>query len=197
MNNEQDYLEEAKQLFAQEGLAFPYIPSPMSNNLEKLSEWVYGTRTDTPNPYDLFWFVTEVATQPVEDYLLFGHAGHGINSYAMHYYLVRRSLAVFLQISWGGAYTDKEQATQELASYFAQTEDIIRAVEKQGQQKRFQPNERLIVVVSDFSGSRWMRIEDILDRDSFMRSDAWQESDSQEILPTVLAVVRDEEEKMG
>ena len=42
----------------------------------------------------------EAGTEPVADYLLLGHAGHGIQSYAIHYYVVRGPLALFLQIGW-------------------------------------------------------------------------------------------------
>ena len=44
---------------------------------------------------------------------MLSHSGHGVNSYAIHYYLVQRPLRMFLQLGWGGVYDDaKEDAAK-------------------------------------------------------------------------------------
>ncbi len=180
-------LEAACQLFTQEGIPFPFVPPEMRPAFAELSKWVYGTRPDAPWLYEIRKYVREAGTEPVADYLLFGHAGHGIQSYAMHYYVVRGPLALFLQIGWGGAYMDKDKAARNMATRFAQAEELIQAVEAAQREDRFRPGERLIISTSDFYGSSWTRIDGVLDEDSFYQSD-WREDE--DVLGAVLAEVR-------
>ena len=180
-------LEAACQLFTQEEIPFPFIPPEMRPAFAELSEWVYGTRPDAPWLYEIRDYVREAGTEPVADYLLMGHAGHGIQSYAMHYYLVRGPLALFVQSGWGGAYMDKDKATRDMAARYAQAEELIQAVEAAQREGRFRPGERLIISDSDFYGSSWTRIDGVLDEDSFRQSN-WREDE--DVLRAVLAEVR-------
>ena len=140
--------EQAQQQFGAEGLPFPPIPPELVGQGRQLGPWLFGTRPGTPSLYNLDWFVEEIAEQPA-DFLLFGHAGHGANSWAMHYYLVRGPLALFLQCAWGGAYMDRAKTTQALAHRLALAEQLIQAVEAA------RLTGRLVVVYSDFYGARW------------------------------------------
>src|SRR5213593_2695569 len=45
-----------------------------------------------------------------------GFDGHGTNSWAAHYDLIVKSLALFLQLPWGAAYTDPEPGRAEIAA---------------------------------------------------------------------------------
>ena len=166
---------------------FPFIPAEMRPAFAELSEWVYGTRPGAPWLYEIRKFVREAGTEPVADYLLLGHAGHGIQSYAMHYSLVRGPLALFLQIGWGGAYMDKDKAARNMAARFAQAEELIQAVEAAQRKDCFRPEERLIISASDFYGSSWTRIDGVLDEDSFYQSN-WRED--KDVLRAVLTEVR-------
>ena len=148
-------LEDAKGLFAGEGLGFPPIPAEMIPQFHTVSPWIFGTRDGTPSPYNLSWFVSEVAENAVPDYLLMGHAGRGTNSWALHYYLVRGPLAVFLQSAWGGIYTTNEAAVETMKVRFALAEELTQAVEEARQKQRLELPERRVVVVSDFYGFRW------------------------------------------
>jgi hypothetical protein len=159
-------IDEARQLFAQAGLPFPFIPPEMRETFEKIEDWVYGTRLKIPWLYEIRQYATEAITTDIADYLLLGHAGHGIQSWAMHYYLVRGPLALFLQIAWGGAYTDEEKAIGQISTRFAQANDLIQKVEEARQKGSFQPGERLIIVSSEFHDSYWTRINYTRDSDS-------------------------------
>ena len=144
---------DAKGLFAGEGLPFPPIPAEMIDQFHTISPWNFGTRDGAPSPYNLSWFVGDVEENAVPDYLLMGHAGRGTNSWAMHYYLVRGPLALFIQSAWGGIYTTNE------------AEEITRAVEEAGQMQRLELPERRVVVVSDFYGFRWATLNSPSDKD--------------------------------
>ncbi len=180
-------LEVACQLFTQEGIPFPFIPPEMRPAFAELSEWVYGTRPDAPWLYEIRKYVREAGTEQVADYLLLGHAGHGIQSYAMHYYLVRGPLALFLQIGWGGAYMDKEMVASSMTARFAQAEELIQAMEVAQRKDCFRPGGRLVISISDFYGSSWTRVDGVLDEDSFRQSN-WREDE--DVLCAVLTEVR-------
>lgn len=46
------------------------------------------------------------------------HAGHGVNSYAISYYLVLGSVRILLHLAWGGAYMDNADAAQRIQTVF-------------------------------------------------------------------------------
>ncbi len=175
-------LHDLKEQFSKEGLPFPNTPTEMCDNLQEVAPWIYSTRSDIPNPYQISWFLEEVGTQPIADYVVLAHAGHGMNSYAMHYYLVRGNLALFLQIAWGGVYTDNDKAVKEMATAYLQAEQLTRKIET----AQLNRNERLVVVLSDFYGCRWTRLSDICDREQFFDQTNWNHD--ADILSTLLAL---------
>jgi hypothetical protein len=141
----------ALQLFDSWQLPLPPLPSDLASSLRVLGPSLLGTRQGTPSPYGIDWFLDDLAAGP-PDYLLLGHAGHGVNSWAMHYYLVSRTLALFLQLPWGGAYTDAEPATAAVATAFAGAERLILHPGRLG---RLAPGQRLVVIDSAFAEPRW------------------------------------------
>ncbi len=95
-------IETARHLFLNEGLAFPTIPidphwaevrSMMSGSipLQPIDKW----------PYLLHDYLHEVEGSHVDNYAVLCHAGHGVNSHAIHYYLVHGALHMFLQLCLG------------------------------------------------------------------------------------------------
>lgn len=151
-------IEQAREHFRHSGLAFPYVPEELGAQFTRQSDWVFGTRADAPAPYDIDSFVDEACTEPELGYLLVGQDGHGINSYAMHYYLVRGPLALFVQSGWGGAYMDAEESARAIEARFGLARQLADAVDAVSKAGRFEPNERLIVSESDFYGGRWARV---------------------------------------
>ena len=94
----------------------------------------------------------------VDDYLVVGHDGHGVNSWAMHYYIVRGPLALFLQTGWGGAYMDTEAEAADMAFRFSQARLLVEAAESAAPEHGGRVAGRYIVVDSAFTGGRWTRI---------------------------------------
>ncbi len=138
------------------GLPLPPIPAHLQPRFVWVAPWLYSTRQDTHTPYDLRHFLLEAGTHRIDDYLLVGVDGRGVNSYAFHYYLVMEHLAIFLQVSWGGAYTDDAQTAQELARYWPQVEALIAAAEQARFAGRFSPGERLFVTATSRDKSHWV-----------------------------------------
>jgi hypothetical protein len=77
------------------------------------------------------------------DYAAVSHAGHGVNSYALNYHVVRAGLGVFIQVAWGGVYnTDKDQPVERLSKMFRSCEELLGLV-------RGPLHPRLFVIESD------------------------------------------------
>lgn len=101
------------------------------------------------SPYNPQRYVAESEEAQVEDYALLAHSGHGVNSDAIHYYLVQDKLRMFLQLLWGGAYMDARQSAAKIRERFSMADRLVAATQTVG---KFQPGGRLTMVVSDFYG---------------------------------------------
>ena len=141
----------ARQLFRKSKLAFPTIPDKLAARLKEVDEWLFSTREIEISPYNLDDYVLEVKETHVEDYAVLSHSGHGVNSYAIQYYVVYGALRMFLHLGWGGVYMDGREADQ-IRDCFALADDIIPAVQTGA---RLRAGDRLTIVGSDFYGSYW------------------------------------------
>jgi hypothetical protein len=162
-------IEKARQLFLDSGLGFPTIPEglaaqlkeqgnrrlPMRNDIPDLyaPSWLFSTREIEMSPYNLQHYVNEVERTQVKDYAVLSHSGHGVNSYAIQYYLVQGPLRMFLHLGWGGVYMDAKAAAAKIRDCFSIADQVVTAAQEVG---RFQAGERLTVVGSDFYGSYWL-----------------------------------------
>jgi hypothetical protein len=163
-------VEKARKLFHDSGLAFPAVPVelavrvkelgderlPMRDNISDRpgSSWLFSTRELDMSPYNLQHYVEEAESGPVNDYLIVSHSGHGVNSYAIQYYLVRGSLRMFLHLGWGGAYANAEKDAATIRKCFSLADRVVAASENRA---KFQLGEHLIIVSSDFCESYWLR----------------------------------------
>lgn len=88
-------VETAKRLFHKAGLSFPKLPDELAAQLRERDEWLFSTRENNAWPYDLDNYVHEADETPVEDYAILSHSGRGVNSYAIHYFVVYDALRMF------------------------------------------------------------------------------------------------------
>lgn len=144
-------IEKARRLFKEAGLAFPDVPEELSSALEERERWVFSSRELEKWTYNLPEFVEEAAAYNVDDYVVLAHSGHGVNSYAIQYYLVYRNLRLFLHLGWGGAYADNERAAEHIAECFSLADKLVTAV----QQGLIPQGTVPTIVGSDFYGSYW------------------------------------------
>jgi len=138
-------VDEARTLFFSAGLAFPKLPAELARRLRKSGDWRYSTRALNGSPYNLDAYWRQTA--PPSDYAVLAHAGHGINSYAIHYFLVYGRLRIFLQLAWGGVYEDNAACATAIARCFGLVDALVDTYDKMGE--RFPA---LTVVASDFYG---------------------------------------------
>lgn len=122
-------LTTVRQIFEQSDLPFPPIPAALEDEFQIYGRWFFGTRFPLPaSPYmGVREFIAEFERGDAPDYLLIVHDGHGSNSYGLHFYLVQGPLGIFLQLPWGGVYTDPDHARAYIAKCFDGAERLISA----------------------------------------------------------------------
>jgi len=140
-------IEKARHVFEKAGLAFPTIPEKLAEQLKEQSKWVFSTWPIDVWPYDLHYYVEEAEKSEVNDYAVLAYAGHGANSWAIHYYLVQDSLRMFLQLGWGGVYSNKDEDAALIRNCFSLADKIASVAKSVGP---FQAGNHLTVVVSNF-----------------------------------------------
>jgi hypothetical protein len=148
-----DDFTKVKRLFRRVGLAFPFVPEELASQMKKLGRWLYSTRQIEMSPYNLQHYEEEIGRSRVRDYAIIAHAGHGVNSYAIHYYLVHGSLAMLLQLAWGGVYMDPKVEATKILDCFAIADRLVQAAALTPKLKR---SDRLLLVGSDLYGSYWL-----------------------------------------
>jgi hypothetical protein len=121
-------VEEARVLFQEAKLELPPIPESLAPDFVRRRDWCFASCPMPQSPYNFFGWVTAAVKGSPEDFVLLSHDGHGINSYALHFYLVLHPLMLFLQVAWGGAYMDKEETTAEVNRCFRLCHEIVSAV---------------------------------------------------------------------
>jgi hypothetical protein len=181
-------IEKARQLFGDAGLAFPTIPQQFEARLKEQREWLFATREIKMSPYNVFHYVREAYETHAEDYVVLCHSGHGVNSYAVQYYLVLGALRMFLHLGWGGVYCDAKKDAALIHDCFSVADQIVPAAQSVG---RFRPGERLLVVACDFYESFWMPPEDSRRLEDVGRDAATRHNKPLKVLEEVLHWVRD------
>jgi hypothetical protein len=145
-----DHVERARVLLKGAGLTLPPVPPALQRGFRERGPWCFSSRRLTRSPYDM-----KALTEPVRDYVLVAHAGHGVNSYAMHYFLVQRPLRLFLQIGWGGVYMDRRQTTALVNRCVRLAAPLIAATADAQHQGRLDRETWPTVIASDFYGGAW------------------------------------------
>jgi hypothetical protein len=151
-------IDNARETFRDAGLHFPLVPESLLPSFRTISRWRWGTRETSRSAYQWRWFVDEAATglDFPQDYILVEHAGHGINSYSIHYFVVIRNLALFLQLGWGGALMPEPETRDRVNRLFSAASEVVQqadAIDPLRERHR-----RLVVAASDhFDGgyTRW------------------------------------------
>jgi hypothetical protein len=142
--------EKARRLFQTAGLAFPEIPEELAAKLKGRGEWLFSTREIEISPYNLWHYIEESDDTPVEDYAILSRSGHGVNSYAIQYYLVHGELRMFPQLGWGGVYMNAQKAAADIGCCFGLADEIVWQMSAVPRPDLSPP---LMIAGSDFYGS--------------------------------------------
>lgn len=145
-------IDKARKLFKQANLAFPTIPGILASQLRQYDKWFFSTRDQNMWPYVVQDYVKEAKRSKVDDYVVLAHSGYGLNSYAIHYYVVIGGLRMFLQLAWGGVYEDAEECSSKIAECFSVADRVMALAAN-----RLAARDMLLIVCSDFYGSYWLK----------------------------------------
>ena len=157
--DENEQISDLASAFLEQQLPIPILPGEIAQRIRRVAPWMWTSRESWTSPYDLSAWLSEVLKHPTEDYVMIGHAGHGMNSYALHYYLVYGPLAVFAQFHWGGAYTDQSRTVLSLSRLYEAVESMLTGIAAAVREGRLPESARLIVKQSDFAGHGWRLLE--------------------------------------
>jgi hypothetical protein len=144
-----------------EGLAEPPVPAHLAAMMQPRGPHVLATRPLPKSLYSLDHFLHEIEASPdTADYAAVGFAGHGVNSWAAHCYVVSGPLALFVQLPWGGAFIDVESARDEIADVFAWGAALQSRVQAVKDLHRIPAGWRLEVSASRLgrAGWRWLTV---------------------------------------
>jgi hypothetical protein len=119
--------------------------------LKEQGKWLFSSRDLEVSPYNLQHYVQEGDEAP-GTYVVLAHSGHGVNSYAIQYYLVTGTFRLFLHLGWGGVYSDADADSSKILECFSLADLIVPAAMTV---KKHAARERLTIVGSDFYGSYW------------------------------------------
>jgi hypothetical protein len=144
-----------RALFRKRGLVLADMPERLAAGLEERSRWCFSTRPLPAHPYGHQHYIDEAMDGLAPEYALVAHAGHGLNSSGILYFLVHGGLALFIKVAWGGAFMDHAVCTANANRAFALASALSDAAERSPRLHESQPRDRLLVVASDVSESRW------------------------------------------
>lgn len=149
-------MAQAKSYFEEQKLTFPAVAQEEKSKITRFQAGMFGTKANPGSLYDINSYVQEVLSKKVDDYVMFGFAGHGTNSQGMHYYAVRGNLALFIQLSAGGGATeDNEAVRSRINGIFSQISLFLDSMKTLQDGKAIDPERKLLVIESDFYGSGW------------------------------------------
>jgi hypothetical protein len=112
------------------GLVLPPIPEALRGRLLQVDSMIWATRHVTRRDlygFDVNEIISEIASDPLDEYVAIGHVGTGINLYFLTYQMVSGPLAVLLQHGLGGVYMDPVASRIELAEDYLRARQLVDA----------------------------------------------------------------------
>jgi hypothetical protein len=152
-------LTEARRYFQDEKLQMPFVPTNEQPKIKKLQSGLFSSRNGITEVYDANVYIKEVLSEKVANYVLFGFAGHGVNSRAIHYYAVNEHLAIFIQLGYGNINEDTKAVHDRIDGLLHSIQFFFMSMDEAAKADLINEGKRLLVVESDFAGSGWGWIE--------------------------------------
>jgi hypothetical protein len=138
------------------GLPRPPVPAVLVPGLQCLGPWHWSTYEERTSPYDHLADVDAAVRAPL-DGLVVAHAGHGRQSWAMHYVLTLGPVSVLLQVPFGGMLADPT-AAHELEARYRDTEAVLAAAADRVEDGTL-GSRRVVVAWSGWHGERAAEVD--------------------------------------
>lgn len=149
-------LDAARALYQGEGLALPPVPANLVPSLRQIDATAYATRDLDWTLYDFGHFLNELQSgKPVEPYVAFGLAGHGLTQQAAHYYAVTAHCAVLFQMRWGTIMDRPDQDRARHNAMLSIAQRLQAAADALARSGKLPAGRRMAVADSSLHGARW------------------------------------------
>jgi hypothetical protein len=136
-----------------EGLSVPELPTHVQ--WRNVSDHAISSRELPAGLYALPMHLSEAMSGSAFDYWAIGFDGHGINSWAFHYFRVAGPLTLFLQHRWGNVFDNPEYARERIEASIEAIPLLEAALSTAQREGRISPDHRLCLCSSDFSQPGW------------------------------------------
>jgi hypothetical protein len=157
--------------FAAADLPAPWVPETLAAQVRPVGDSLYGTRADLLGVHNLYPLAEEAAAQTVEDYVLYGSSGRGMQSNTAVYLLVHGPLALLLEQALGNVYGD-DDAAQSVRHAWALADDLRAEIARH----TWAPGARLLVLASDLTGTQWALLPQPMPPADLRAFDGWQQA---------------------
>jgi hypothetical protein len=144
-----------RDLFRAQQLPFPTLPPALEARLTAASPHMFSTHPLEMGLYQLDHFVEKALAGAYEDFAAIGFDGYGVNSWALHVYVVEGPRAVLLQLPWGGAYLDPDESRAEILETYAWVDRVAARLVAASGREALPGDQRLFIVDSEFGSSGW------------------------------------------
>jgi hypothetical protein len=151
-DSEPSTVAELRSAFEAAALAVPTVPTEFADTLEHRGAWCWSTEPLDTTPYLVEEFVRAFEVDPTHDRLVVAHAGHGMASWFLCYYVSIGSVGVFVHSAWGSSLDSEEHDAAARARFAARLHDADEFIAR----ARANANGSVVAVVaSDTAGDRW------------------------------------------
>jgi hypothetical protein len=145
----------------------PRVPSHLRDRVLANSKRLGISTESCADPMDTYrmsyidW-VPSITEQTPYDFMVFAHAGHGINSYAMGLIARLGNITVFQQSHWGGAYQNPIRQVEELNAHLGvwnEMSDFLAAIETTSEYEyliSFSPMRKIASILRRHWQSPWI-----------------------------------------
>jgi hypothetical protein len=108
-------------------LPLPPLPEALLPLLQQVGSTVFTSRAGMDTLANRAALVAEAAAGELIPFIALGYEGYGTNNWALRYYVVLPPVALFVELPFGGAYTDPDAARLEITQAWQSAEKLLAA----------------------------------------------------------------------
>jgi hypothetical protein len=151
--------QEASAMFAATSLPEPPPSTFRPSQLMRIDEHLFATWQPQTDPYAFSSFMQESLRAAPNPGLAFGFAGHGVQSWAMHYVLREGPLLVGFQVAAEGIYTNADRARESLEGAWELLLQLHEKLALTAVKSQLPAGRTLVIIDSDLEDNRWAWVD--------------------------------------
>lgn len=145
---ETDTNQSFNDFFEENGIDVPIIAAFFEEKITNFGFWNWSTLPYPSRMQDYMMESIEYLKGPIPDQYSLNHSGHGVNSYSLNFRCAIGNIAIFAQVSWGGAFMDpKNKSIQWDEVQIRLTDLILRNGDWESNQIK---RRKFLIIFSDF-----------------------------------------------